>query len=145
MAMYAWLAVFIVLLAVELGTMALTTIWFAGGALVSCLFAIAGASVKLQLVVFVVVSFTLLIFTRPFMIQYVNGKTKKTNVESLIGQKARVSSLIDNEQSMGAAVVNGQEWTARAEKDGETIEANTPVEIVAIQGVKLIVKRMEGM
>lgn len=143
MATYYWLAAFVVLLVIELATMALTTIWFAGGALVSCLVSIAGAGVKVQLVVFVVVSFALLIFTRPFLMRHVNGHLKKTNVDSLIGKRARVSSVINNELGMGAAVVGGQEWTARAQGDGDIIEAETQVEIVGIHGVKLIVKRME--
>lgn len=143
MATYYWLAAFVVLLVIELATMALTTIWFAGGALVSCLVSIAGAGVKVQLVVFVVVSFALLIFTRPFLMRHVNGHLKKTNVDSLIGKRARVSSVINNELGMGAAVVGGQEWTARAQSDGDIIEAETQVEIVGIHGVKLIVKRME--
>ncbi|MDO4324568.1 MAG: NfeD family protein [bacterium] len=143
MATYYWLAAFVVLLVIELATMALTTIWFAGGALVSCLVSIAGAGVKVQLVVFVVVSFALLIFTRPFLMRHVNGHLKKTNVDSLIGKRARVSSVINNELGVGAAVVGGQEWTARAQRDEDIIEAETQVEIVGIHGVKLIVKRME--
>ena len=143
MAIYCWLAVFIVLLLIEMETMALTTIWFAGGALVSCLIAVAGGGIRLQLAVFVIVSFVLLIFTRPFVMRYVNRNTNKTNVDSLIGRKARVSLKIDNEQGMGAAVVGGQEWTARSAEDGDIIDVDTQVEITAIQGVKLIVKRVE--
>ena len=33
MAMIGWLAAFVILIGIETGTMALTTIWFAGGAL----------------------------------------------------------------------------------------------------------------
>ena len=33
MAMIGWLVVFVALVGIEVGTMALTTIWFAGGAL----------------------------------------------------------------------------------------------------------------
>lgn len=107
MPVYVWLAAFIVLLLAELPTMALTTIWFAGGALVSCLAAIVGAGLRLQLLIFVAVSFALLIFTRPFVMRYVNRNVNQTNVKSLIGRKARVTSKIDNERGMGAAVVGG--------------------------------------
>lgn len=143
MAVYCWLAVFLVLLLIEMSTMALTTIWFAGGALVSCLLAVAGVDIRIQLAVFVVVSFALLVFTRPVMIRFVNSRTKKTNVDSLIGKKARVSETIHNELGIGAAVLNGQEWMARSEKDEDIIEEGTLVEVAAITGVKLIVKRRE--
>lgn len=42
-------------------------------------------------------------------------------------------------------MVNGQEWTARAESDEEIYPVGTIVEIRKIQGVKLIVSaRKEG-
>ncbi|MFR6393457.1 MAG: NfeD family protein [Roseburia sp.] len=47
---------------------------------------------------------------------------------------------IDNIEETGTAVLNGQEWTARSNDDAVTIEADTTAEVVAISGVKLIVK-----
>ncbi len=42
MAMIGWLVVFVALVGIEVGTMALTTIWFAGGALAAFFMALAG-------------------------------------------------------------------------------------------------------
>ena len=36
--------------------------------------------------------------------------------------------------------VGGQEWSARTEQDGLNLQPGTVVEIVAVSGVKLIVK-----
>ena len=96
MAAIYWLIAFVVLLGIEAATMALTTIWFAGGALVAFVLALLGVSVQVQLAAFVIVSFILLFFTRPFALKYVNHNTVKTNSESLIGKHAKVTSEVNN-------------------------------------------------
>lgn len=138
-----WLIAFVILLGIELATMALTTIWFAGGAFVSFVLAMAGASEEMQLLVFVIVSFVLLFFTRPLVSRYVNRNTTKTNAEALIGKHARITVAVDNNQAMGAAVVNGQEWTARAADDSKIYKEGAMVMITDIKGVKLIVKEIQ--
>lgn len=134
-----WLIAFVVLVGIELATLALTTIWFAGGALIAFVLSLFGVGVEVQLAAFVIVSFVLLFFTRPFASKYINSNTVKTNAESLIGREARVTEQIDNALSTGTAVIGGQEWTARAVSDSEIIEKGTMVWIREIQGVKLIV------
>lgn len=140
MAMIGWLVVIAVFIAIELNTMALTTIWFAGGALAAFFAAFIGLSVKLQLVIFLIVSLLMLIFTRPFASKFINKGTVQTNAASLIGKKARVTAEINNRLSQGAAVVNGQEWTARAEDEEAVIPVGEMVLIKEIRGVKLIVE-----
>ena len=139
MAAVYWLIGFVVFLGIEAATMALTTIWFAGGALAAFVVALLGADIHVQLVVFVVVSFVLLFFTRPFAAKYVNKNTVKTNSESLIGEKARVTAEINNEAGTGTAVVNGQEWTARSMDESKIYPVGTTIAIKDISGVKLIV------
>lgn len=139
MASIYWLIAFIVLIGIEIATMALTTIWFAGGALVAFILALLGASVNVQLVVFLVISFVLLFFTRPLASKYINKNTTRTNVESLVGKQARVTVAIDNTLSTGAAVVDGQEWTARAADDTHTYPVGALVNIQNVKGVKIIV------
>lgn len=141
MAAIYWLIAFVVLLGIEAATMALTTIWFAGGALVAFVLALFGADIQVQLAMFVIVSFILLFFTRPFALKYVNRNTVKTNLESLIGRNARVTVEINNLEGKGAAVLNGQEWTARALEDDDIYPVGTMVEVKDIKGVKLIVSK----
>ena len=59
MDMIGWLAAFVILIGIEAATMALTTIWFAGGAVAAFLAAVLGVPVQVQLVVFLIVSFVL--------------------------------------------------------------------------------------
>lgn len=109
--MYAifWLGAFGVLLLIEILTLGLTTIWFAVGALAAFLLTLVNAPLALQIIVFVVVSMVMLIFTRPIMTKYLNKKTTKTNAESLVGRRARVLIPVNNLKSEGQVMVNGME------------------------------------
>ena len=142
-----WLALFVILLIIEIitvglevGTMALTTIWFAGGSMAALIVAAVGGPVWLQVILFFAVSFILLFFTRPWAVKYLNPHKTRTNYEDAIGKTVRVTMKIDNIEETGTAVLNGQEWTARSNDDAVTIEADTTAEVVAVSGVKLIVK-----
>lgn len=139
-----WLAAVIVLLVIEIVTLGLTTIWFAGGALVACIAALFHTSILVQVILFLAVSVLLLLFTRPMAVRYMNKNRTKTNAESLVGKEAVVLQRIDNLNSQGQVQVNGLEWTARAGASQEIIEAGTIVEIEKIDGVKLIVRKKEG-
>lgn len=135
-----WLILFIVLLIVEIITLGLTTIWFAGGALIAFGLSLLEVSSVLQWAVFCGVSLILLFATRPWAVRYFNNQKKeKTNVDSLIGKTAVVTSEIRNLEGKGEVFVNGLTWTARSEEDALMIKEDTHVTVVAVQGVKLIV------
>lgn len=135
-----WLAIAAVMIIVEIVTLGLTTIWFAGGALISALIACFGDNWFIQLVVFAVVSLVLLIFTRPIAQKHLMKDPEKTNVEGLIGEKAYVTESINNIQSKGAVKLKGVEWTARSFSD-EPIAEGEEVIVKAVSGVKLIVSK----
>ena len=138
-----WLAVLIVLLLVEIATLGLTTIWFAGGALVACVAALLHASIWVQIVLFLVISVLLLLFTRPVAVRYMNKNRTKTNVDSMAGKEAVVTEDIDNLKAQGVVQVNGLEWTARAENNQDVIPKGSVVEVTRVDGVKLIVRKRE--
>ena len=139
----AWLALLIILLIIEIITVGLTSIWAAGGALAALLLNILGVPLAGQIIVFFVVTFVLLYFTRPFAVKYINTQRVKTNYEGIIGKTIRITETVDNISQTGTAVVNGQEWTVRAEKDGDILEPDTLAKVVNIEGVKLIVRKYE--
>ena len=138
-----WLILFVVLLVIEILTMGLTTIWFAGGALVAFILAYVGLGLPVQIIVFLVVSIALLVLTRPVAMKFFNKERQKTNAESLIGQKAIVLETIDTLHGIGRAEVNGMEWSAKTEDAKDIIEPGEVVIIEGIQGVKLIVRKEE--
>ena len=135
-----WLIVFVACVAIEIVTMGLTTIWFAGGSLMAAVVSAIGAPLWLQLILFFGVSLLLLYLTRPIAVKYFNKDRVKTNAESLVGQQAIVISEIDNLQGIGQVTVNGQEWSARNVRGDERLSVGSVVFIRAISGVKLMVE-----
>ena len=134
-----WLGILALLLVVEAITAGLTTIWFAGGALVAAIACYAGANLTVQILLFLCVSLVLLIFTRPLAMKYFNKETIQTNANSLIGKKAVVIQEIDNLAATGEVRVGGKVWMARTQSDEERIAADATVTILKVSGVKLIV------
>ena len=139
----AWLVLLIILLIVEIITVGLTSIWAAGGALAALLLNILGLSLMWQVAAFFAGTFVLLIFTRPFAVRFINTQREKTNYEGIIGKTIRIAERVDNIRQTGMAIVNGQEWTVRAERDDLILEPEMLAKVVNISGVKLIVKEYE--
>lgn len=140
-----WLIAIALLLLVEFATSALTTIWFAGGAVIALICAFLGGPVWLQVILFVAGSIVLLFLTRPLAVKFMNKGAVRTNADSLIGKEAVVTEKIDNLLSTGAVQINGQVWTARSVNPEHKIEKDEIVMVRAIEGVKLIVgKRIES-
>lgn len=135
-----WLAILVALVVIELLTMGLTTIWFAGGALVATVASLFGAPLAVQVILFLAASGLLLYFTRPLAVKYFNKDRVRTNAESLVGRQAIVISEIDNLQGIGQVNVGGMEWSARTRVDGVKLPVGTVTTILAINGVKLIVE-----
>ncbi|WP_434309556.1 NfeD family protein [Hominifimenecus sp. rT4P-3] len=138
-----WLILFVILLGIEILTLGLTTIWFAGGAVAAFFASLLGAGLIFQIVVFAAVSLLLLVFTRPIATKYLNRRTIKTNVESMEGRHGEVVEEINNLQAAGRVKVDGMPWAARSEREGQIIPAGTMVTVVRVSGVKLIVKVLE--
>ena len=134
-----WLMAFIILVVMEFLTMGLTTIWFAIGALVAFFASLFGASLWVQIILFLVISLVVLVVYRPLAVKYVNSKRTKTNVDDLVGKEAKVTERIDNLNQMGRVVLNGMDWSARTTIGG-TIDVDTIVRVVDVKGVKLIVE-----
>lgn len=133
-----WMGAAVILLLIEILTLGLTSIWFAGGAVLAAVTAFVGGPLLLQLAVFIAVSCLLFFFTRPLAQKYLNSSVEKTNVEALIGQHGIVRETIDNFQGKGKVYVNGMDWSAKSLHD-EEIPEGTEIVIHKIQGVKLIV------
>lgn len=138
-----WLVAMVVLIAIETATMGLYTIWFAGGSLIAFFAALMNFNWWVQVGTCLVVSGVLLFFTRPIAYKKLNKDRVKTNIDSLIGEKAKVITAIDNIAATGRAVVKGQEWMARSVNDEVTIPEGAIVSIVEISGAKIIVKKEE--
>ena len=133
-----WLALLILFLVAEGATAAITTIWFAIGALVAMIAAILGGELWLQVVLFAVVSVACLLALRPLLKKFIEPKKTKTNIDTVIGSQGMVLERIDNLAGTGRVKLGGMEWTARS-ANGETIAAGTVIKVDRIEGVKVFV------
>lgn len=140
LAVFLWLLAATIFIIIEIVTLGLTSIWFAGGAIVASIAAAFDLGFITQLILFAVVAVLLLMSTRPLVAKRLMNRTIKTNVESLIGEQALVKEEIDNKKGTGVALLNGQEWTARALEENTVISVGTTVTVEKITGVRLIVK-----
>ena len=136
-----WFVLFIGLLIFEVVTFGLYTVWFAIGALAATGISMGGGPVWLQFVVFFVLSLLLLLSVRPFATKYFNISRTKTNVEDMIGKMVMVTKEIDNWKSQGEVTYGGMPWSARS-VDDTVISEGSQVQIEAVEGVKVLIKKL---
>ena len=135
-----WLILVIAFLLIELATVGLASIWFVGGSLAGMCLSMLGVHIAWQIVGALAVTIILLIFTRPFVMKYVNKNKEKTNYDGVIGQVICIDETVDNLAQTGSALVSGQVWTVRSADDSVLVSGEKAV-VVEISGVKLMVKQ----
>lgn len=141
---WVWLAVIAVAIIIEILTLDLVSVWFAFGAVIPfILAAVGGIAIEIQIAVFVIVSALLIIFMRSWARKLLfKNMNEKTNINSIIGKKIRLLEDTDFEH-LGSLKINDVTWTAISH-DGKLIKAGQIVEVVKVDGNKLLVKEIEG-
>ncbi len=134
-----WLFVMILFTAIEVVTFGLTTIWFALGALVMLFLSPLPIPFLWQVLLFLIISSVLLIFTRPIAVNKLKVGREKTNADSLIGEKALVIKEI-TEFEKGLVKVHGMEWSAQS-IDGKPMAKDEICIVERIEGVTVLVGR----
>lgn len=141
---FVWIGVAIVALIIELNTTDLSSIWATIGGFAAMIVAIFCDIIWVQILVFMVVTLIGIIFIRKFVKRYVRRNEVATNSDALVGKVAIVVDEITN-GLVGAVNIDGKEWSAVAKDSTATIEKGSKVEILSIEGVKLVVKeKKEG-
>lgn len=125
----------------EIVTVGFLLFWFGIAGLITMVVSLFTSNIIIQSVVFLVTSVILILSTKPFVKKFVNKETIVTNANSLIGKKAIVLQEINNLQGTGQIKIGGEIWSAQNETDS-VISENQEVEIIKIEGVKLIVKQI---
>lgn len=140
-----WLIAALALVIFEIFSATFGAICFAIGAGFSSLAAGLGLNLTWQVVIFSVVSLLTFIFLRPFMMKFLDRRSKdvKTNADALVGRKALVSERIDSTQHTGRVAVDGDDWKA-VSADGSVIEKGTEVEIVKRDSIILTVRKLKA-
>lgn len=135
---YLWVLIIILLALAEVTTVNLTTIWFVASGLVSLILSFFIDNFLIQLGVFVILGIILLITTKSKLQALVNERREKTNLDRIVGMQGYVVERITKRKN-GAVKVDGKVWTAFAD---QTIPKDSDVEILAIEGVKVKVKKV---
>lgn len=140
---WVWLGVIALTLIIELCTMELVSIWFTLGAIIPfILSAIGGIYIELQIAIFVVVSALLIIFVRKYAKKLLlKNMNEKTNLDSIVGKHFRVVEETTFEKN-GTVKINDVVWSIMGENQ-ETIEKGSIIEVLRVEGNKLIVKKVE--
>lgn len=133
-----WFLLVVVAAVIEILTMDLTSIWFALSALVAFLLAIFGVPIPIQFLAFIAISIGLLLSVRPLAKRYFQTNIISTNSDRLVGKTALcIKEIVEG--GRGEVKIDGVIWTA-VTQDGSVVTKDTSVEVLAIEGVKLIVK-----
>ena len=105
---WIWLGAAVVFGILEAMTAGLISVWFVAGAVAAMAAAMLEADVMVQAGVFIVVSALALALTRPLVRRWTQTRTVATNADRVLGQMAKVTETVDNDNSMGAVYVDGQ-------------------------------------
>ena len=138
-----WLALFVIMIIIEASGPALVSIWFSVGALLALIVSfIPGVAWWIEIIVFLVVSTACLIALRPICKRYFKRNTLNTNVDSFVGKRGYVIEDIEDLKP-GAVKIGDVSWTAVPADRKEKILENEIIEVVAVNGNKLVVKKVE--
>lgn len=135
-----WLIAAGILAIVEAFTLGLTSIWFAAGAAGAAISAMLGASLPIQVAVFLLLSIVLIIATRPLARKRLNANVERTNIDAVVGSEGIVEDTISLHGS-GQVKADGKIWTAVS--TGKEIKKGAVVVIKGVRGVTLTVEEKE--
>ncbi len=138
---WGWIAVIVVAIMVEAITDQLVSIWFVPAGIAATVMDFFAVDLIWQVIAFLIISALGIIIAKTYLVKFKRGGDSRTNIEAIIGERCVVTERIDNYAGCGQARVNGQIWSARGAYEDDTFEVGEVLNIVAIEGVKLICKK----
>ncbi len=140
----SWFIVLVTLISIEVATADLLTIWFMPAAVVCIVLAAFNVSVPIQIVVFFVLSIIAVVLYKTVLKKFIMAKKKsRTNISLVIGEMGVVQEKIDNFAGTGLVKVKSQLWSARSDDDSVVFQIGDFVEVVSVEGVKLVCEKSE--
>ena len=133
-----WVFIAVIFTIFELVTGTFILIWFAVGSVVAAVLNYLGFDIYVQFTAFAIVSLMLILSTRRFADRITPEPTKKTTAERLIGKHGKVIRKRDDNNYI--VNVNGEEWSATGENN---LDVDDEAEIIGIESIKLIVKKID--
>ena len=139
---WIWIGVIALAIIVEVVTDQMVSVWFVPGGIVAVILDFCNADTVWQVLAFLLVSaIGIVVFKCLLAKKFPNNKNTKTNIDAIIGERCIVTEKIDNFAGCGQAKVGGQIWSARGAAEDDVFEVGEVLNIVAIEGVKLICKK----
>ena len=138
-----WLGIFVLAIVIEALTADLVTIWFAFGGVIALVISfIPGVNWWIELIVFMVISVATLLCLRPIATKLLKRNIVSSNVDEMIHKKGKMIKGCD-ELNHGEVKINGVIWTAYSADEKTPIPEDAMVEVLAIEGNKLVVKEIK--
>lgn len=138
---WAWLIIAMVFFLAEVMTAGFVLAAFGVGALAAALTAFLGLGLQWQLIVFVLVSSASVLFSRRFADRVSGAQAQNVGIDRVLGKRAVVLEAIDPITASGRVRVEREEWRAQA-ADDRPIPAQAVVEIVGVEGTRLLVRQI---
>ena len=125
----------------EVITTGFALIWFSIGALIAMVASIYTDSIMAQVVIFGVSSSIMFIIATKKMVKRDEKYQSNTNIDAIIGKRGVVKEAV-GKMTYGIVKLDGETWTA-VSLDDTVIQPREIVEVVRIEGVKLVVKKIK--
>lgn len=140
---WVWFVIAILFFLGEVLTSGFVMAAFGVGALVATLAALLGATLPVQLIVFIVTSGVGVLLSRRFADRITGPQAQGVGIDRVIGKRAVVLEAIDPMTATGMVRVEREEW--RADAAGNVpIPAGAVVEVLAVEGTRLKVRQVPG-
>lgn len=138
---WLWIAVFFLAFVLEILTAgSLVSIWFSFGAIFALIANYFGLSFVWQIVVFILGSVLFFIIFKPLLEKMLSAKKQATNYDRYLGKRYRLIKAIDDEK--GEIKINDLIYNVIS-NNGEAISKGEFVEVLAFEGSKIIVRKVE--
>lgn len=131
---------------IEASTFALTTVWAAISSLIMIFLSLTKMPFKWQILIFLLITILLVLFTRPFAIKKLKIGKNATNVNSIVGQEVLVVKEITQFNKGEVKAKNGVIWSATSDNDAiseNAISENEICVVVEVDGNTLKVQKKQ--
>lgn len=140
---WIWLGILVGAIILEAITQDLVSIWFSVGALVSLVLSgIEMVPWYVETIVFIVVSLTAVIGTRPLAKKLLNNAIRSTNIDEYVGKQVKVLKDITKFEDGEIRFHDVIYSACLLEEETESILEGEIVEIVTFRGNKIVVKKV---
>jgi membrane protein implicated in regulation of membrane protease activity len=145
--LYIWLGIFVLCFIIELCTFDLVTVWFCIGALVSLILStfLPLSLYWVEIIVFFVVSLICLALVRPLAQKALQRKVSHSNIDEIVGKVGKVTKDILSPDDPGEVKIDGLIWTGLVPQGAQGLAKDTLIEVVAVNGNKLVVKKKSDL